>query len=540
LPGINPNRVLVLKSMNTQLEKLLSGLEDLDTLDAQARRDLLVAAQQLAVASEQEVASLLDAIERATGHGATSDEATLSAADMAARDKLECALLDKVRAYVQTSETPLALQSLERIGKLYSHLASDSGSRHLLLAALAADARPEALAAFAELMATDPPTGIDEVVRAFVPLFQRQDYRPDPLFPRLFACLEQPDAAAAVLDLANYLTRRQMVARHPGTERLDQLAALLGGLVQRLDRLQESPEEFAKSPKELTHLVGEAVALIVPLCDVMALSGDPKVTGKLHQALELRHRRVRTEAAAALARLGDERGAETLLEMAAEPTVRTRALHYLQELGMLDRAAEEHRSDVARAEGDLAAWLAEPARFGMSPSSLELVDSCRQYWPGHDDQVDCYLFRYEFRQAPRAFTGVGIAGPVTHALFADLQDLPPADIYAAYAGWCAESDEIQETPAEELPPADQEFWKQIQGELARLGYEQLVLVKAGHFFGQRHWIATAKRENRPGVLVLADRQAFWYPVGGGPRPLTPTEVYYIHKGRDLLQTFNTR
>jgi hypothetical protein len=288
----------------------------------------------------------------------------------------------------------------------------------------------------------------------------------------------------------------------------------------------------------LSELVGETVALVVALCDALALVGDDSIVGKLHQALELSHRRVRTEAAAALARLGDPRGATALAELAATPAMRQRALAYLDELGLIDRAAEEHRTPQARAEGELAAWLAMPTHFGAPPNAMTLVDERRLFWPGYAESVECRLFDYEYLTPNGSFSSVAIVGPVMHAFMVDLEDLPPPDIYALYAGWEAEHAEIAEQSADELSPSQAAAWQSIGAELTSAGYSDVRLEKVGRFFESVDWVATAVRDGRPGVVVVSDDRAHWYPRGAGRRAPGPTEVYWIDKGRRLLATFN--
>jgi len=428
---------------------------------------------------------------------------------------------------------------IKQVVSVYRALGAHSRARHHLLRLLAASGEHDALAAYAELIASEPPGDSSEAALAFAPLFQHRALAAEVLFPKLWECLERPATAALVLDLANFLSRRGQVAVHPGASRARQLAALLGGLVNRLARLQEHPEEFSHSPSALRTIVGESMGLVVALCDALALIGDTSVTGKLHQALELTHRRVRTEAAFALARLGDDAGVEALARMAAEPSARSRALAYLEELGLADRASEADRSPAARAEGELAAWLAQPTNFGLPPSAIELIDARRQRWPGYAEAVDCYLFRYEYAWRGRTQSNIAIVGPALHAIAADLADLPPADIYAAYAGWSAEHEEIDETAAEAFTPSQQAAWRTLYAELTDAGYDDPRPVKCASFFGETHWVATARRGEQPGVLVYDGTHAEWQPSGVGSRPLGPTEIYQIHKGRRLLRAFNS-
>lgn len=473
---------------------------------------------------------------------AARDEADSLAGERLAADRLWSAVLERLWHAEPADEIGHTLEGglVERVVTLYKLLGGGSRARQHLLRLLTGAGQAKALAAFAELMVSDPPRQADEAWAAFVPLFQRRDYQPQAIFPRLLDALGDAAIATMVLDLANYLTRRGRVSKHPAAARAERLAALLGGVVNRLARLEEQPREFAASPAELNRMVTASVGLIVALAATLALVGDTAYTGKLHQALALGHRRVRVEVAFALAMLGDDMGLDVLAQLAAEPVVRSRALACLEELGRLDRAAEEHRTPEARAAGELAAKLAMPTTFGMAPRAIELVDATRSFWPGYEGPVDCYLFRYEYQWGDRMLSGIGIAGPLTHALQADLADLPPTDIYAAYAAYGAEHAEISELPAEELPAEQAAAWEARRDDLAAQGYEDVDLVSYGRFFDERHFVATARRAGQRVALVDDGRNVEWYPTPGGPRSLGPREAYLIHKGRKLLRAFNAR
>ena len=125
----------------------------------------------------------------------------------------------------------------------------------------------------------------------------------------------------------------------------------------------------------------DSVDLAVALCDACALLGDTLAIGKLRQALPLRHRRLRTEAAAALARLGDEEGLESLVSLAAEPICRLRVLAFAEELGLLDRVEPQHRTLAAQAESELALGWPSRDRWGLS-ARLELIDERTHSGPG--------------------------------------------------------------------------------------------------------------------------------------------------------------
>jgi len=371
----------------------------------------------------------------------------------------------------------------------------------------------------------------------FAPLFQARDYDPASLFPRLFDGLSHISVAAVILDLANYVTRQRLVSLHPGTERRDELAALLGGIVGHLGRLESSPPE-GETAETLGKKVNEGVAMAVSLCDALALVGDKSVTGKLHQALSLGHRRLRTEAAAALAALGEEAGVEALVALAAEPVTRLRVLAYAEELGVLDKVGEEYLTAEARAEAEMTLWLAEPSQIGIPPTKCELVDRRNQHWPGYDDRVECYLFRFTYDLGQVNFSNIGIAGPLTHAFGADLCDLSPNDIYAAFAGWHAKHDEIIEVDVEHLNDIQRTDVARFERRLRDEGYDAIQPLTLGVFFGDRSLVAKAVQEGISGVAVADMEQTSWFPRGANSRPLGSHEAYCIYKGRKLLQFFN--
>jgi len=424
---------------------------------------------------------------------------------------------------------------------LYRHLGRDSLSRHHLLAVLSHSGTAEDLEQFAETVATDPPAQGNLAVLAFAPLFQDPTNAVCSLFPRLLDALQNPSVAAPVLDLANFVTRRKLVDEHPASGRSPQLATLLGELVQRLHVFEEQARAGQHNPQQLVgdqSTVAESLSLTVALCDALALIGDTSVAGKLHQAMGLGHRHVRTEAAAALARLGQEAGNETLAAMAFEPVVRVRVLAYAEELGILEEVDEKYRSAEARAEGEVALWLADPTQVGLPPQQLELMDSRTQYWPGFDEPVDCYLFKYTFRLPHGEISNVAIAGPLVHGFAADFTDLPVDDIYAAFAGWHAEHEEILQFDADRLPPAHRPAAEALQERLVAEQYEAADIQRYGLFFGQLVLIATAVHNGTFGAVIVDDACSYWCPQAEGKRSLTAEDAYNIYKGRKLLKSFN--
>ncbi|MFO0896561.1 MAG: hypothetical protein U0836_03930 [Pirellulales bacterium] len=434
-------------------------------------------------------------------------------------------------------------QAREQVVALYSALASTNASRGPLLALLARSADGPSLAAFADLAASDPPRAARDALVAVAPLFQLAEYDAAPLFPRLLDALAEPALAAAVLDLANYLSSRGRVHPHPAAAKAGALAQLLGRLVERLGTAADGPLPADAAARRIQ--VAESLGLAISLIHTARLLQDPVFTGKLFQAIELPHRRLRVEAAAALAALGEKAGFEALLALTAEPVARGAALTYLEQLGRLEQAPAEFESPVARAEGRLAVWLAEPSQIGMPPTELELLDERRQPWPGFEQPVECFLFRYTYHLPTGERSGVGLVGPITWAFAVDPTELPVADVYALFAGWQAEHEEIAESPFDEQAQA---AWQTLRPLLEQQGYSEVRPEKLGAFFGERHLVTAAVRNGERGTAVvdLAElgrdpkRAIAWYPRAAAGGALGPTEAYWLHKGRLLLAAFGRR
>ncbi len=426
----------------------------------------------------------------------------------------------------------------------YHQLKSSPVDRNRLLRCLATRGDRDSLETLAELMAEDPPQRAEDALFALAPLFGFQAASseistPDvsALFPRLLDGIAHASVAAMILDLANHLTRNGQLAEHPAHGRVAALIALYGQIVEHLHRLEENPATDAGVP-EGKRRFDESCGLLVSLTNALRLIGDEAAIGKLNQALGLGHRRLRTEAAAALAQFGQPSGVEELIKMTGHAVVRNLALGSLDQLGLNSRVAPEFLTPAARAESDLASWLAEPMQFGAAPGSMQLIDHSSLFWPGFEEKVDCYLFEYAYRLPGGTFRNIGIAGPVVHSFTADMRDFPPADIRAACAGWQAEHDEMTETPAERFSNEQKGIVQIAVGLLQAAGFESIVPVKLGQFFGEPHVIATACHQSQPCVVVVAGEETTVYRVAASSRPLGPDEAYCIYKGRKLLAAFN--
>lgn len=435
----------------------------------------------------------------------------------------------------QGQQESVALELRESVAGVYRTLGPKSHCRHHLLSMLAGSATAGDLSLVAQLMAADPPHVSTDAVVALSPLWQRRSFDPSPLFPRLLDAIGHRSCTGVVLDLTNYFVRGGLVAEHPAAGRLEQLSDLLDSLTQELSKLEET---IAHDVAEAAERVSEGVALAVSLCDSLALIGDRSIVGKLYRAMEIGHRRLRTEAAAALARLGEDAGRDALVELASQPVTRLRVLSYAEELDLLDQIDDLYQTAEARAESELALCLAQPSLFGVPPTSCDLIDETEQYWPGYNDPVDCFLFRYGYELGDLRFSNIGIAGPLVHAFTADLADLPPNDIYAMFAGWQAEHEDILEFDVQSVGEFHRADVTRLERRLHDAGYGKIESLIYGLFFGEKVLVAKAQRDGAAGHAVIDGKDVYWYHQRQSPRPLGPNEVYCIYKGKKLLRTFN--
>ncbi|MEX0867713.1 MAG: HEAT repeat domain-containing protein, partial [Pirellulales bacterium] len=489
--------------MTNPVDQFLASLDEISQLDPAARAALAAQADQLARREQVSAvtADALDAMLHAlVAHDARRLEQESPQAVAAVLELLwrGCQAIAAECRATDDRPWPENPDLVPRIAAVYQHMGTASGFRFQLLKCLTEIGNDEALEQFAELLVLDPPGHEEQAVLAFAPLFQRPNASAGVLFPRLLDGLSHVQIAAPILDLANHLHRTQTVARHPAAEHVHALASLLGQVVQQLQKLTEKnplndPAQSSEQLKSSAEKVAAGSALTVALCDALGGIGNHDVVGSLYNALELPHRRIKTEAAAALARLDQPAGEEALRQLVEDPTTRFRALAYLEELGRVELVDEAFRTPAARAEGELALWLAEPTQFGWPPAEMELLDETTQYWPGFDQPQPCYLFRFTYRLRENELNGVGIAGPLVYAVSVDLADLPPADIYALYAGWQAEHAEISERAFATLSEAEQQTVAQQLETAAADQYEQPRPAAVGLLLGELHVIATASR-----------------------------------------------
>ena len=416
-------------------------------------------------------------------------------------------------------------------------LKSSQTGRWEWLAVLASCQTPSGLDIFVREIVDTPPTDSTVVMKALAPLMRRTDYEVEWLFPGLFEGLNHSDFAPAVFDFANFCFRNGLCDDHPASERADEFLVLLSSLTKRMLEIESDPTSWSEDPNQISKMISDSVALIVSLCDAMSLMRFEQSLETLQETLKIRHRRIRSEAAFALAKFGEEEGAKQLLELVKEPVSRLRVIQYAEELGLSDRIADEFTTSVAIAESELAIWLSQPIQMGVPPTMIELVDERTCYWPGYDEPIDCFLFRFRYQYGENSFSNIAIVGPLIHAFLANLEDLSMDDVYAAFAGWQAEHDEIIELDLSSLSPHRQTDLFKLERRLNDFGCGSIRTKILAVFFGEEVAIAECTYNDHACIAFADGSEVRCFSLANGKK-LSCDEIYCIYKGHKLLEAFN--
>lgn len=411
-------------------------------------------------------------------------------------------------------------------------------NRSLLLHLLVLSRGEQALQIAMQRLKQHPPKDSIAAAQVLSPLMQSSDWPVSAVFPALLDSIEHPSIAASALDLANYLTRKQRVATHPAAEQVTMLNTLLAAVTRKLEQFEVDPRSLGDDVATVQARLGEAVSLAVSLCDALGLIGQPQSIPRLAAAMQLKHRRVQTEAAGALARMGDEAGTEHLLALVGEPSARLRVIAYADELGLSERIEESYRSPAATAEAEMALWLSQPGQMGVPPSSVETIDQRQLYWPSYEQPIDCFLVRFHYDMGSRTYSNVGIAGPVVFALANDVADLPMDDIYAIYAGWHAVHEEIFALPADRLNQAQKRIVADLAAHVDRSGYQSAQVELFGVFLGEQAAVFSATRDDKACRVITDGLETMHLSIASRSRPLDAGDLWNLYKGRKLLRTFN--
>jgi hypothetical protein len=404
---------------------------------------------------------------------------------------------------------------------------------------VAADGDEESIDSLAGILVDSPPNDWQWVALGISPLWKANAEQLELFFDRLHDGFVHPTTLAVLLDLANFSVRKRILNQHPWENKRNELSSLLSAVIAQLEKLEKEPKKFGPSVEEVQRILADSVALTISLCDALGQIGDPQSIPVLSTALDLSHRRIQTEAAGALARLGDALGHRRIIELANDSVARQRAVAYAEELGFAEEIDESLRYPVALAESALAAWLAAPPQFGFPPTSLEHIDSRTLFWPSFEEPQDCFLFRFSYELPIGTISNIGMSGPVTHAFQADLANLPIDDIYAAFAGWQAEHEEIFEVPLALLNQAQRREADAFIAHFEDLGFEVTEGIALTFFLGEMALLAKLTQDGRQLCGITDGSESLRYPVTNSPTSISPEVVLSIYRGRKLLRSFNS-
>ncbi len=531
--------------MNQYIDNIIDAIGRVASDSDQMKRISTLSAE-LGWSSDEEIDFLLSEIARVKQQLPAGDLPGIETNPAAVDTALEVVLGRIIHEQRQRQSPAMSPQRISLIENIYELSGGSSRVRSYLLGWLAGTGLRDALVSFTELMINDPPQSSTDIVVAFAPLLNEQNRFPvDAVFPNLLQAVQHLSVAAAVLDLANFVTRAERVDCHPAADRRASLVAILDRIVERLAQIESGDLPSNHGPQQISQLVGESVSLVTSLCDALSLIGDVSAAESLRRASQLKHRQIRTESLSALCRLSQSDAQQPLIDMAAEPVVRLRALTYAEELNLLPRVPECHQSDEARAEGRLAMWLAHPTNMGLAPNSLQLVARKTLYWPSFDEPQDCFLFRYQYEFSHDSIENLGIVGPLTHAFASSLLHLELADVFACFAGWHCEHEEIKEYTLQQARTLQPGVVERLMSRLASWTTDDQTVLDAqprflGIFMGIPVLVASGRHRDRIGTYVVDEDQVSWFPAEVQELAAHDELAYCIYKGHKLLGAFNSK
>ena len=403
-----------------------------------------------------------------------------------------------------------------------------------LLQVLFASGHSTAIHLGVELLLAKPPVDWAEVSLALAPLMQSRIWQVEDVFPKLLQSTA-PSVLSPALDVANYAFRSRQLVDHPAKLDLATLLRLMGGLVNQLGMLEENPAQFGRTVIAIQKILFDSVSLCVSLCDTLGLIGNQDAVAKLTQATRLSHRRIRTEAAFALAKLGNKKGEELLIELAADFSSRQRAIAYAEELGIVDRIDERWTNAAALAESRLANWLAQNEQMGISPSRMEMLDQRTLSWPGFEQPQECFLFRFEYDMQESIYSNVGFSGPMCHSFSQDLADISLDDTYAIFVGWDIDHPDAYEIAPNALDARIQDRMNRLLETLP----EQLELIETllcANFFEHFGILARVLINDELRIVVVAEDDRVTCEPFTTKNQADPLLTYWLWRGRTFFES----
>lgn len=425
---------------------------------------------------------------------------------------------------------------IEHVARLYTKLHGWGLQRceGSLLQVLFASGHSTAIKLGVDLLLVSAPVDWADVSLSLAPLMQSKTWRVEDVFPALLQST-LPSVLSPALDVANYAVRSRALMEHPAKAELPSLIRLMGGLVNQLGLLEENPAHFGGTVQEIQKILFDSISLCVSLCDTFALAGDQAAIGKLNQASKLSHRRIRTEAAYALAKLGDKNGEQQLIDLASDFSSRQRAIAYAEELAIEDRIDDQWTTAAALAESRLANWLAQNEQMGLSPARMELLDQRTLSWPGFEQPQECFLFRYEYDMQDSIYSNVGFSGPMCHTFSQDLADISLDDAYAIFVGWDIDHPEAFEVQPNAIDVRFHERAKQIIDALP----EEMELMESllyVNFFEHFGVLARMKIKGEVRVVLISEDDRMTCDPFATKNQAEPHLTYWLWRGRTFFET----
>jgi hypothetical protein len=323
-----------------------------------------------------------------------------------------------------------------------------------------------------DLLVESPPGDWKDSAHGLSTLMQSTDWKLADVFPRILET-QNPSVLAPALDLANSMVRKHGVTPHPAACKFDSLLSVFGAVTLQLQALEENPRKFSDSVQAIQRILFDAVSLLVACCDSFALIGDPRAIGKLNQAIELKHRRIKLEAAYALVKLGESRALDLIVELLQDDSSRPRAIAYLNELSAEDRIGAEWTSSLAKAKSDLAIWLSQPEQFAIPPSKIELVEQRTMHWPGFEGPQECFLLQFDYGTGDGSYSNVGFSGPFASAMSLDIKSLSNDAAFAMFLANDVQDDSESKIDWDSLTSHQKDSYADWLDELASKGLEQI-------------------------------------------------------------------
>ena len=246
---------------------------------------------------------------------------------------------------------------------------------------------------------------------------------------------------------------------------------------------------------------------------------------------------VRIEAAWASTKLGQEIGLQMLSDFCLDINQSKTAIHYLKELGKLDRIPEEAKNDDFQAKAEFASWLAHPNELGQPPDELEVVDKRTIFWPPAGEKKTLWLIKYRLQdkyELEPDDVDCGLVGSTTWCFFSyKMNQRPPEDCLAIHCCWELDLWDMEiDDPKEHESLLNQ--WPHDQ--LTDAVVSHLVEIPAEFGYGREQVVLAKAMMNREsGWAVLDGENSAWYPEDEMPGEQYDAIVLKIHVGRRLLE-----